>query len=119
MADKTLIIKRIKEAYNLRTSVEVARFLGVSAQVLSNWQNRNTVNYDTIFPKCQGINLNWLIYGEGDMFIERPLSLASEESVAYEKVKRGKGSRSKADDTSDVQKMKKSVRVAKPKARKG
>lgn len=94
MADKTLIIKRIKEAYSLRTNVEVARFLGVSAQVLSNWQNRNTVNYDTIFPKCVDLNLNWLINGEGDVFKDGKcsgsndnvaLDLASEAGESYEK----------------------------------
>lgn len=117
MADKKLIVKRIKEAYQLRTNVEVARFLGVSAQVLSNWQNRNTVNYDTIIPRCPDINLNWLIRGEGDVFIEGgsgkgnpACDMASEENAAFD----GKKTKKRVSKAKSVKKP----AAAKPKAKK-
>lgn len=106
MEDKTLIIKRLKEAYNLRSNVKLAKFLGVSAQVLSNWQNRNTVNYDTIFSKCEDLNLDWLISGEGEVFKHNlkksTLTMASEDGVPYEKTEFGKGRRCKSKDSDQL-----------------
>ncbi len=65
--DKSLIINRIKSHYNFNNA-ELARFLGIKPQVLSNWISRNTIDYDLIYTKCLGISGDWLLSGSGEMF---------------------------------------------------
>lgn len=65
--DKTLILNAIKEHYNFASNADFARFLGISPQSLSNWYSRNTFDYEIIYTKCVGINIDWLFTGEGNM----------------------------------------------------
>jgi phage repressor protein C with HTH and peptisase S24 domain len=65
--DKNLIISRIKLAYNLKTDTELARFLGVSPNTITNWKDRNSINYDLIFTNCVKLNYDWLLTGRGEM----------------------------------------------------
>ncbi|RKE02345.1 LexA family transcriptional regulator [Marinifilum flexuosum] len=62
------IIERLKSAYQLDTDSVLAEFLGVKRNTISSWKSRNTINYDLIFAKCDDLNLNWLITGEGQPF---------------------------------------------------
>ncbi len=61
---------RIKQAFNLKNERKaVAEFLGIQPTTLDNWRVRNAIaDWDVIFNHCKGVNLNWLITGEGDMF---------------------------------------------------
>ena len=43
--DKSLILNKIKSYLNLKSDTELANFLGIKPQVLSNWRARNT--FDT------------------------------------------------------------------------
>ena len=61
------IIQRLFLFFNVRTNKELSEKLGVSGTVLSNWKHRNTIDYDILFTKCENINTNWLLYGEGLM----------------------------------------------------
>ena len=61
------IIARIKTAYQLRSNLDVAKFLNIAPSTLSSWKNRGSGDYDLIFAKCKGLNLHWLITGEGVM----------------------------------------------------
>ena len=65
--DKTLILNRIKKAYNLKNDAMLAKFFGVKPSTLSNWYSRNTVDFDLIFAKCEQINFDWLLTGRGEM----------------------------------------------------
>jgi repressor LexA len=65
--DKTLIIKEIKEHYNFKKDSELAKHLGISSQVLTNWKSRNTYDAELIYTKCLEINPEWLLTGKGDM----------------------------------------------------
>lgn len=69
LKDKTLILNRLKEAYNLNSNADLSRFLGVTPSVINNWYSRNTIDYDLIITKCVDINFNWLLSGKGEMFI--------------------------------------------------
>lgn len=60
---KADILNRIISYYNLKNKTGLANFLGVSPQTISNWYSRNSVDYDLIFEKCAGLDLNWLITG--------------------------------------------------------
>lgn len=65
--DKSLILNRIKLAYSLKNDAELARFLEIQRNTLSNWYSRNTIDYDKVFLKCELLNFDWLLTGEGDM----------------------------------------------------
>lgn len=63
--DKTLIINRIKSAYHFKNDAELANFLGIAPNTLTNWKSRNSIDYDLIFTKCVDLNYDWLITGRG------------------------------------------------------
>jgi hypothetical protein len=64
--DKALILNRIKSHYNFKFKAELARFLGIETNTLSNWYTRNIINFDLLVTKCEDLNLNWLINGLGN-----------------------------------------------------
>lgn len=63
MIDKSLILKRLKEVKGFRRDSELANFLGISRSTLSNWNTRNSIDYDKLFSKCEQEDLNYLIKG--------------------------------------------------------
>lgn len=65
--NKSLILNRIKIAYSLKNDAELARFLEIQHNTLSNWYSRNTIDYDKVFLKCELLNFDWLITGDGEM----------------------------------------------------
>jgi len=76
--DKSLILNKIKFKYNLKSNVELANFLDIGPTTLSSWYSRNSIDYDRIFSKCVGINLEWLL--SGAEIIEVPeIKLSKEE----------------------------------------
>lgn len=62
--DKTAVLDRIKEHYSLKGNAELARFLGVAPNTITNWYNRITFDLDAIFTKCEDIDFNWLLTGD-------------------------------------------------------
>ena len=79
--DKTLILNKIKFHYSFKNDVEFANFLGVSPQTISSWYQRNTFNLELIYAKCVEINANWLLTGEGEMF----LNFSEKSTNSFEK----------------------------------
>lgn len=72
MTNKTIILDRVKKYFSLDTNKDLADFLGVSKQTISNWYNRNTLDYEIVISKCTQvdfkIDLKWLLCGEnGDI----------------------------------------------------
>lgn len=59
------LLQRIKTAYHLETDAEVADFLGINPSTLSMQKNRGNLDLARIINKCQGLNMNWLLHGEG------------------------------------------------------
>lgn len=61
-------LSRLKSALNFSTNKELAEFLGVSEQSLSNWKARGRPDYSLTLTKCvdENINLNYLFTGEGN-----------------------------------------------------
>lgn len=64
----TVVLNRLKHAYNIKTDSDLAALLGVARNTISTWRTRDSVDYSSIFAKCEQINLNWLITGEGEIF---------------------------------------------------
>lgn len=72
--DRVLILNEIKSYYNFKTNVEFAGFLGIAPTTLSSWYSRNTFDYELLYAKCEDIDGNWLITGEGTMLKRTLLS---------------------------------------------
>lgn len=83
--DSKLILNRIIEAYSLKNDAELALFLGITPQNLSNWRSQNTINWRVLFNKCVSISYDWLLTGEGPM-------LKSDEKSVFQNNRGGKNS---------------------------
>lgn len=81
LINKPVILDRIKQVYNLAGNSELSRFLGVAPNTITNWYNRNSIDYDTIFTKCENVNLEWLITGKGEPNRERTTNSKNSQSI--------------------------------------
>ena len=70
--DKSKIIREIKLYLGFKNDTELADFLGIKQNTLSTWKSRNTMDYDLVISKCEEINANWLLTGEGEMLKNAP-----------------------------------------------
>ena len=64
------ILKRMKIVYNAKSFKELAQKLGVSESTIDSWRNRNSIPEKYILNTLhtQGINKDWLLTGEGEMY---------------------------------------------------
>lgn len=62
--NKTAILDRIKAYYGLEKKVDLANFLEIPTNTLSNWYSRDTLDMDIVYTKCVGMDFNWLFSGE-------------------------------------------------------
>lgn len=91
--DKSLILNRIKEHLFFKTDKEFADYLGVKPNTLSTWHKRNSIDYELIIAKCDFVNANWLLTGNGSMLkaeekeitIEKSLSIKIDDHPSYTK----------------------------------
>lgn len=67
--NKSELISRLKEAYKIKTDLELSKLLDIAPSTISTWKVRNSIDFDIIFAKCENINFNFLIYGHGKPFI--------------------------------------------------
>lgn len=72
--DKYLILNEIKKHLGFKKDSDFANFLGIKQNTLSTWKSRNVIDYDLIISKCEDIDANWLLTGNGSM-------LKSEQSL--------------------------------------
>ena len=80
---KADILDRIVTWYGLKNKTELARFLGVTPQTISNWYSRDSIDYDLIFGRCAGVDLNWLILGKTSYIVNNK---TSDQAVASDVV---------------------------------
>lgn len=52
------------------SKAKFARLLGVTPQAISTWLNRNVFDIELIYAKCEHVNADWLLSGEGSMLRE-------------------------------------------------
>lgn len=88
--DKALIIKEIKKHLNIEKDKDFADFLGVKQNTLSTWKSRNTLDYEKIISKCDFLNANWLITGQGNMIVNKEntniYKLRSDDSIQSQSI---------------------------------
>ncbi|OCW73122.1 hypothetical protein BAZ12_00560 [Elizabethkingia miricola] len=77
--NKSLILNDIKTHLGFKTDTDFADFLGIKQNTLSNWKSRNTIDYELIITKCDDINANWLLTGEGEMLKKNMLLMKTGE----------------------------------------
>ena len=65
--DNSLIINEIKSYYGFKKDTDFANFLGIAPTTLASWHKRNSFDYELIFAKCEDIDANWLLSGQGSM----------------------------------------------------
>lgn len=72
--NKSLILNEIKNQLKLKTKQDFASFLGIKQTTLSMWYKRNTFDIELLYKKCNFLNPNWLLTGEGEMLqsLENP-----------------------------------------------
>ena len=59
------IIKRAKQALNLKRDSELAEFLGVSRATVTNWAARNSIDFRLLLDKLGNtVDYNWLLLGK-------------------------------------------------------
>lgn len=61
-----IIVNKLKEVFNLKLDKDVANFLGITANNLTNSLFHDSININHIIKKCSTINLNWLFYSKED-----------------------------------------------------
>ena len=62
-----LILNKIREAYNFKNDTSFAEFLGITPQKLSNWKSRDGFDVFLIYRKCEKLNAEFLLTGEGEV----------------------------------------------------
>lgn len=60
-------VNRLVEHFGRGNKSEFARIIGTTPQVVATWITRDTLNYDLVYAKCEGINPEWLLTGDGEM----------------------------------------------------
>jgi phage repressor protein C with HTH and peptisase S24 domain len=65
--DKALILNQIKKYLKFKNDKDFAEFLGIKQNTLSTWKSRNTIDYEKIIEKCDFVDANWLLKGDGSM----------------------------------------------------
>lgn len=70
MVNKTFVLDNIKTYFRLESNSELAEFLKVSKQTISNWYSRNTLDYHLVITRCVDvdfdIDLKWILTGEAE-----------------------------------------------------
>lgn len=76
------ILYRLKQALSLTTDTELSVCLGIKKATVSNWRNRNSLDWGLIFTVCEHVNIDWLVTGRGEMLLpnlESPCTCSSEQ----------------------------------------
>jgi len=85
------VIEALRNHYGEKVGEFAAR-LGVGASTVSTWANRDSLDEDLIFRKCEGVKYEFLLTGEGPMFDteaapaapgEKPAGTVAEQLAGY------------------------------------
>lgn len=76
------MLQALIDHYDNGNKSQFAKRLGVSAQGVSTWLSRGTLDIELIYSKCENLNSQWLLTGRGDMLADpaEPAHSAPENS---------------------------------------
>lgn len=90
---KNDIINKLVDFYSNGDNGKFAKKLGIAPTTLSSWKARNTIDYDLLFAKCEGINTEWLLSGVGPMVVSENFDISAnyeeDESISETYTKDG------------------------------
>ncbi len=80
--NKKEMLQALIDHYDNGNKSQFAKRLGVSAQGVSTWLSRGTLDIELIYSKCENLNSQWLLTGRGDMLADpaEPAHSAPENS---------------------------------------
>lgn len=61
------MLEQLIDYYEEGNKTRFAKRLGISPQGVSTWLSRGTIDHELIYAKCEGVNADWLLSGEGSM----------------------------------------------------
>jgi phage repressor protein C with HTH and peptisase S24 domain len=94
LVSKSLILNKIKSAYNIHSDKDFAAFLGIAPTTISSWHKRNTMDYDLIYAKCVDINAEFLLTGTGNVKKEEGINAVTEKEFVL-----------RTDDRKEIQRV--------------
>ena len=95
------IITRLKKHLDLKKDTDLAFFLEVKQNTISAWKRRGNIDFSLIVSKCEGIDLNWLMYGE-----EKPVEKTDPETLKINQMLKGMSKEEKIDVLKYIEKEK-------------
>jgi len=95
------IITRLKKHLDLKKDTDLAFFLEVKQNTISAWKRRGNIDFSLIVSKCEGIDLNWLMYGE-----EKPVEKTDPETLKINQMLKGMSKEEKRDVLKYIEKEK-------------
>lgn len=79
-------IERLKKVNNIKTNIDLSNFVEVDNTTISQWKKRNKIpKLHDIINKCDNIDLNWLLTGEGNPILKNNQSKRLYEPYPDEK----------------------------------
>ena len=76
-----IIIGRLKKAFNLKTDTELANMLELSYSTLATWKTADKIDILRIYDKISELNINWLLSGNGNMYIDEKPETKNEPMI--------------------------------------
>lgn len=77
------IVDRLKLYFSVKTDKEVAACLGVERVTVSMWKNRDSLDLKLIVTKCDNVNLNWLLRGQGNMYSDEASDSSAKKEIEH------------------------------------
>lgn len=72
--------------YTAGNKAQFARRLGITAQGISTWLARDTYDVDLVYAKCEDVSAEWLLTGNGEMFVDSEHNISQTQYDNLEEV---------------------------------
>ena len=82
------ILNRIKAVEGIDSDYKLAQIFDLTPSYISTWRKRGTIPYKELHKYCQtkGVSFDWLLTGEGEMFLKHSKASSLDEEAAQLRV---------------------------------